>query len=136
MAEEFTIHLIIDLKNTTSLEDIKNLLRDSAINLNCEQEYFTHETEGINNRIKRNNIIYVVEFSILDNVEKYIEFIKTVKKVKIELVCERNTIMWMSKQYDKSLDTNIVDREYITRTIDVYKCNNTYSRLYKLLQNR
>jgi len=136
MAEEFTIHLIIDLKNTTSLEDIKNLLRDSAINLNCEQEYFTHETEGINNRIKRNNIIYVVEFSILDNVEKYIEFIKTVKKVKIELVCERNTIMWMSKQYDKSLDTNIVDREYITRTIEVYKCNNTYSRLYKLLQNR
>ena len=135
MAEEFTIHLIIDLKNTTSLEDIKNLLRDSAINLNCEQEYFTHETEGINNRIKRNNIIYVVEFSILDNVEKYIEFIKTVKKVKIELVCERNTIMWMSKQYDKSLDTNIVDREYITRTIEVYKCNNTYSRLYKLLQN-
>jgi len=136
MAEEFTIHLIIDLKNTTSLEDIKNLLRDSAINLNCEQEYFTHETEGINNRIKRNKLIYVVEFSILDNVEKYIEFIKTVKKVKIELVCERNTIMWMSKQYDKSLDTNIVDREYITRTIEVYKCNNTYSRLYKLLQNR
>ena len=135
MAEEFTIHLIIDLKNTTSLEDIKNLLRDSAINLNCEQEYFTHETEGINNRIKRNKLIYVVEFSILDNVEKYIEFIKTVKKVKIELVCERNTIMWMSKQYDKSLDTNIVDREYITRTIEVYKCNNTYSRLYKLLQN-
>lgn len=136
MAEEYTIHLTIDLKNTTSLEEIKNLLRDSAINLNCEQEYFTHETEGINNRIKRNNIIYVVEFSILDNVEKYIEFIKTVKKVKIELVCERNTIMWMSKQYDKSLDTNIVDREYITRTIEVYKCNNTYSRLYKLLQNR
>ena len=136
MVEEYTIHLTIDLKNTTSLEDIKNLLRDSAINLNCEQEYFTHETEGINNRIKRNNLIYVVEFSILDNVEKYIEFIKTVKKVKIELVCERNTIMWMSKQYDKSLDTNIVDREYITRTIEVYKCNNTYSRLYKLLQNR
>jgi len=136
MVEEYTIHLTIDLKNTTSLEEIKNLLRDSAINLNCEQEYFTHETEGINNRIKRNNLIYVVEFSILDNVEKYIEFIKTVKKVKIELVCERNTIMWMSKQYDKSLDTNIVDREYITRTIEVYKCNNTYSRLYKLLQNR
>jgi len=136
MVEEYTIHLTIDLKNTTSLEEIKNLLRDSAINLNCEQEYFTHETEGINNRIKRNNIIYVVEFSILDNVEKYIEFIKTVKKVKIELVCERNTIMWMSKQYDKSLDTNIVDREYIRRTIEVYKCNNTYSRLYKLLQNR
>ena len=136
MTEEYTIHLTIDLKNTTSLEDIKNLLRDSAINLNCEQEYFTHETEGINNRIKRNNLIYVVEFSILDSVEKYIEFIKTVKKVKIELVCERNTIMWISKQYDKSLDTNIVDREYITRTIELYKCNNTYSRLYKLLQNR
>ena len=111
-------------------------MRDSATNLNCEQEYFTHETEGINNRIKRNNLIYVVEFSILDSVEKYIEFIKTVKKVKIELVCERNTIMWMSKQYDKSLDTNIVYREYITRTIELYKCNNTYSRLYKLLQNR
>jgi len=135
MAEEYTIHLTIDLKNTTSLEEIKNLLRDSATNLNCEQEYFTHETDGINNTIKHNNLIYVVEFSILDSVEKYIEFIKTVKKVKIELVCERNTIMWMSKQYDKSLDTNIVDREYITRTIEVYKCNNTYSRLYKLLQN-
>ena len=136
MTEEYTIHLTIDLKNTTSLEEIKNLLRDSATNLNCEQEYFTHETDGINNTIKRNNLIYVVEFSILDSVEKYIEFIKTVKKVKIELVCERNAIMWMSKQYDKSLDTNIVDREYIRRTIEAYKCNNRYSRLYKLLQNR
>ncbi len=136
MTEEYTIHLTIDLKNISSLEEIRNLLRDSATNLNCEQEYFTHETEGINNTIKRNNLIYVVEFSILDSVEKYIEFIKTVKKVKIELVCERNSIIYMSKQYDKSLDSNIVDREYIRKTIETYKRNNRYSRLYKLLQNR
>ena len=53
MTEEYTIYLVIDLKQTSSLEDLKNIMRDSAINLNCIDEYFTHETEGINSTIKK-----------------------------------------------------------------------------------
>ena len=134
MAEEYTIHLILDIKIITRVEEIKNILRDSALSLNCEQEYFSHETEGINNKIKRNNLIYIVEFANIEILEKYVEFIKTLKVVKIELVCERNSIIYMSKQYYKSLDNNIIDREQIIKLIEKYKCNNKYSRLYKLLQ--
>jgi chemotaxis methyl-accepting protein methylase len=133
MTEEYTIYLVIDLKQTSSLEDLKNIMRDSAINLNCIDEYFTHETEGINSTIKKNNIIYVVEFENLENLQQYIEFTKTLTKVKIELVCERDTIIYMSKQYQKTIDTNIVDKEDIEKKIEKYKSNNKYNRLYKLL---
>ena len=136
MSEEFTIYLVIDLKSTTSLEYFKNILRDGAINLNCVQEYFTHETEGINCTIKKNNIIYVAEFENIENLQQYIKFIKTFSKVKIELVCERDNIIYMSKQYQKSLDNNIIDREKIEKNIEKYKSNNKYNRLYKLLQTR
>ena len=133
MTEEYSIHLVIDLKKTSSLEDLKNIMRDSAINLNCIDEYFSHETEGINSTIKKNNIIYVAEFENLENLQKYIEFTKTLTKVKIELVCERDTIIYMSKQYQKTIDTNIIDIEEIEKKIEKYKSNNKYSRLYKLL---
>ena len=134
MTEEYSIHLVIDLKQTSSIEELKNIVRDSAINLNCTQEYFSHETEGINSTIKRNNIIYVIEFETIENLEKYIEFIKRLQKVKIELICERNSIMYMSNQYRKSLDDNIVDHKEIEKKIEKYRNNNKYSILYKLLQ--
>lgn len=133
MTEEFTIYIVIDLKKVTRLEELKSILKDSAINLNCEQEYFTYETEGINNMITKNNIIYVVEFDNIENLQQYVEFIKSLSKIKIELVCERDNILYMSRQYNKSLDTNIVDREEIEKKIEKYRNSNRYTRLYKLL---
>ncbi len=133
MTEEFTIYIVIDLKKVTRLEELKSMLKDSAINLNCEQEYFTYETEGINNMITKNNIIYVVEFDNIENLQQYVEFTKTLSKIKIELVCERDNILYMSRQYIKSLDNNIVDVREIEKKIEKYKNNNRYTRLYKLL---
>ena len=133
MTEEYTIHLVIDLKKTTSLEDIKNLLRDSATNLNCQQEYFTYETEGMNNIITKNNLIYVTEFNKLENLEKYIEFIRSMSKIKIELLCNNDKIIYMTKQYKKSIDNNITDIKVIESIIEKYRNDNKYNRLYKLL---
>ena len=134
MTEEYSIHLIIDLKKTSSLEDLKNIMRDSAISLNCTHEYFSHETEGINSTIKRNNIVYVVEFENIVCLEQYIEFIKTLIKITIEIVCERDNIIYMSRQYRKTIDSNIIDVNEIDKKIEDYKNNNRYNRLYKLLQ--
>lgn len=134
MTEEYSIHLVIDLKKTSSVEDLKNIMRDSAINLSCSHEYFSHETEGINCTIKKNNIIYVVEFETIENLQNYIDFVKSINEIKIELVCERDTIIYMSRQYRKLLDSNIVDVREIEKKIDDYKNNNRYNRLYKLLQ--
>lgn len=133
MTEEFTIYIVIDLKRVTRLEDLKSILKDSAINLNCEQEYFTSETEGINNMIIKNNIIYVVEFDNIENLQQYIEFTRTLSKINIELVCERDNILYMSRQYNKSLDNNIIDRKKIEKKIEKYRNSNRYTRLYKLL---
>ena len=130
---EYTIYLILDLKKITSLEDIKNIMRDSAKNLNCSQEYFTHETEGINCKITQNKLIYVVEFEKLENLQYYIEFIKSINKIKIELICEQDTIIYMSRQYKKSIDSNIIDEKELEKIINNYKNNNKYNRLYKLL---
>lgn len=132
--DEFSIHLVINLINTrTSIEDLKNIIRDSALNLNCQREYFTHEADGINSTIKNNNIIYIIEFDNLKNLEEYIKFIKSLNKIKIQLICNENTIIYMSKQYKKSIDTNQINIVSIEKTILEYKNNNIYNKLYKLL---
>ena len=59
-----------------------------------------------------------------------------IAKGNVIIKSEKETIKADVIKYDKSLDTNIVDGEYIRGTIETYKCNNRYSRLYKLLQNR
>ena len=134
MSDEFSIHIKIDLKaTTTNLACLKTLLEDSAADLDATHSYFTHETEGRNNKIHKNHLIYIVEFSHQENIKHYIEFINTIKKVQIELVCEQDKIIYMNRQYRKSL--NITQQQEILERIK-QSDNNSLSALCNKLLNK
>ena len=133
MSDEFSIHLKIDLKQVTSnLESLKSLLQDSATSADTTHSYFTHETEGQNNQIYKNNLIYVAEFSQLENIELYIEFINSIREVEIQLVCRQDQIIYMNREYKKTLDKK-QQREIIERIQQLQQNSTEFTRLYRLL---
>ena len=133
MSDEFSIHLKIDLKRITSnLESLKSLLEDSATSADTTHSYFTYETDGQNNQIYKNDLIYIAEFSQLENIELYIEFINSIREVEIQLVCRQDRIIYMNREYKKTLDRQ-QQREIIERIQQLQQSNNELTRLYRLL---
>ena len=130
---DFTIYLVINLKKNRNIEELKMLIKEGAYNCNCVSEYFNHETEGINCEIKKNNIIYAVEFDNINSLYNYIEYIKSLNIIEIESIYNYNEIIFGSKNYIKSLNTSIIDPEKIKEKISKNKILPQYKKLYKLL---
>lgn len=130
---DFTIYLVINLKKNKNIEELKMFMKEGAYNCNCVSEYFNHETEGINCEIKKNNIIYAVEFDNINSLYNYIGYIKSLNVIEIESIYNYNEIIFGSKNYIKSLNTSIVDPEKIKEKINKNKILPQYKKIYKLL---
>ena len=131
--DEYTLYLVINLKKTTALDTLKQLIRDSAQNCECDSEYFTHETEGTNNRITKNNIIYIVTFTIQQNLESYIDFIKTIHEIEIESIFHNDIIVYGSKNYLKSLNHELQDPQLIKNQLSKSHKNTNYKSLFDVI---
>ena len=133
LTDEYTLYLVINLKKTTALDTLKQLIRDSAKNCECESEYFTHETEGTNNQITKNNIIYIATFTNQQNLESYIEFIKTINEIEIESIFHNDIIIYGSKNYIKSLNRETQDPEKIKNQLLKMRETPQYKKIFIIL---
>ena len=133
ITDEYTLYLVINLKKTTALDTLKQLIQDSAKNCECESEYFTHETEGTNNEITKNNIIYVAAFTNQENLESYIEFVKTINEIEIESIFHNDIIVFGSKNYIKSLCRERQDPLIIKNKLLKMRENLQYKKLFNIL---
>ena len=126
----YTIEIVIKNKdnmgcnlnepNETS-ESIKYFLFDLAKGLNCNDEYFNYELEGIGHLIKKNICIYTVIFLKEDfnNFLEFIKFLKPVKNIYIDSIYEEDIKLNMIYKYSKKhklekLDKlDKLDKEYV-----------------------
>ena len=130
----YTISINIDLKNNINSESTKNLLIESGLNLNLLNYYFDYELEGINNHVKKNNEIIIIEFEELNNIIDYINFIINMQNINIEYVYDDNNILYGSKKYLNSLKDNNQDKKKLVEIINNNKNNMKYNKLYKSLK--
>jgi|TARA_Y100000389_G_scaffold37589_1_gene31932 methionine synthase II (cobalamin-independent) len=130
----YTISININLKNNMNNESTKNLLIESGLNLNLINYYFDYELEGINNHIKKNNEIIIIEFEELTNIIDYINFIINIDNISIEYVYDNNNILYGSKKYLNSLKDNNQDKKKLLEIIDNNKNKIEYNKLYKSLK--
>tara|TARA_Y100000768_G_C23750750_1_gene573746 strand:+ start:212 stop:613 length:402 start_codon:yes stop_codon:yes gene_type:complete len=130
----YTISININLKNNMNNESTKNLLIESGLNLNLINYYFDYELEGINNHIKNNNEIIIIEFEELTNIIDYINFIINIDNISIEYVYDNNNILYGSKKYLNSLKDNNQDKKKLLEIIDNNKNKIEYNKLYKSLK--
>ncbi len=135
----YTISININLKNNMNNESTKNLLIESGLNLNLINYYFDYDLEGINNHIKKNNEIIIIEFEELTNIIDYINFIINIDNINIdnitiEYVYDNNNILYGSKKYLNSLKDNNQDKKKLLEIIDNNKNKVEYNKLYKSLK--
>tara|TARA_Y100000591_G_C21716562_1_gene636446 strand:- start:632 stop:1033 length:402 start_codon:yes stop_codon:yes gene_type:complete len=130
----YTISINIDLKNNINSESTKNLLIESGFNLNLLNYYFDYELEGINNHVKKNNEIIIIEFEELNNIIDYINFIINMQNINIEYVYDDNNILYGSKKYLNSLKDNNQDKKKLVEIINNNRNNIKYNKLYKSLK--
>jgi methionine synthase II (cobalamin-independent) len=89
--------------------------------------------EGINNHIKKNNEIIIIEFEELTNIIDYINFIINIQNINIEYVYDDNNILYGSKKYLNSLKDNNQDKKKLLEIIDNNKNKVEYKTLYRSL---
>tara|TARA_Y100000389_G_scaffold67509_1_gene63819 strand:+ start:2749 stop:3150 length:402 start_codon:yes stop_codon:yes gene_type:complete len=130
----YTISININLKNNINSESTKNLLIESGFNLNLLNYYFDYDLEGINNHIKKNNEIVIMEFEELNNMIDYINFIINIENINIEYVYDNNNILYGSKKYLNSLRDNNQDKKNLLKIINNNRNNMEYNKLYKSLK--
>ena len=130
----YTISININLKNNMNNESTKNLLIESGLNLNLINYYFDYDLEGINNHIKKNNEIIIIEFEELTNIIDYINFIINIDNITIEYVYDDNNILYGSKKYLNSLKDNNQNKKKLVEIINNNRNNMEYNKLYKSLK--
>jgi hypothetical protein len=130
----YTISININLKNNINSESRKNLLIESGFNLNLINYYFDYDLEGINNHIKKNNEIVIMEFEELNNIIDYINFIINIENINIEYIYDDNNILYGSKKYLNSLRDNNQDKKNLLKIINNNRNNMEYNKLYKSLK--
>lgn len=130
----YTISIKLNLQDNMNSESTKNLLIDAGLNLDLINYYFDYELEGINNHIKNNNEIIIIEFEELNKIIDYIIFIRNIQNINIEYVYNNNNILYGSKKYLNSLKDNNQDKKKLLEIIDNNKNKIEYNKLYKSLK--
>ena len=127
----FSISLVINLKNNQDHTCIENIILDSARNLNTINIFYDYELSGINNYIKNNNKIIIIEFDHEESSYEFCKFVKTLKKVYIEYVYYENNIIYGCNKYINAKN-NLINKYDLLNKIEDYKLNNKNSRLLTL----
>ena len=130
----YSISINIRIKDNINSESTKNLLIDSGLNLNLINYYFDYELEGINNYVRKNNEIIIIEFEELNNIIEYINVIININNISIEYVYDDNNILYGSKKYLNSLKDNNQDKKTLLKMIENNRNNIKYNKLYKSLK--
>jgi len=99
----YIFELSVDIRKNSNISEIKDIIASIAFDYNANINNFIYETEGHGNKIEKND--YICILSIDDNINKLIEFIKIITKIKyIHIDCiysENNKIamLYKSKKY-------------------------------------
>ena len=129
----YSICLSINLKKT-SLSDNEDLIIHAAYNTERSNIYYDYELEGINNYIKKNNKIIVIEYDIINNFINFLEFIIKFRDIIIDYIYYDNTIVYYSNKYLNSLDKEIIDKKTIKNTVESAIASNKHCKIYKILK--
>ena len=129
----FSISIIINLKNNTNHLYLENLIHDTAYNCNTTNIYTDFELEGINNYIKKNNKIKIVEFDNQYDLCNFITFIKLINELIIETIYNENNIIYCTNKYINGLNNELHDKEKIKKTINNNINSDKYKEIYKTL---
>lgn len=128
----YSISVILDLKKSNCLT-LESLIYDIASNLNRSSIFSDYEVEGINNYIKKNNQIIIIEFEYIKNISDFIKIIKPIDKINIEYIYHDNNILYASSKYLNNLNNLTQNKTELKNKIIQNKSNQDYKAIYNNL---
>ncbi len=111
----------------------EELIKEASQNCNVNSIYYDFDLEGINNYIKKNNKIIILDFNEEIDFINFLKFIITIKKIKIEYIYYENTILYCSKKYLDGISVTLHDKNNLLNKIEYNKANNNYKKIYNIL---
>ena len=130
----FSISLIINLKKSNALF-LENIIIENSNVSNVSNVYNDYELMGINNYIKTNNKIIILEFEEIENIINFLELIINVREIKIEYIYNDNNILYARKKYLDGLNKFLLNKMELINKIDNNKKKKEYNKIYTLLKN-
>lgn len=121
------------IKNIEHISEEK-LIYDIANNTNCYNIYNDYELDGINNYIKNNNKIYIIEYDNIDYFINFLSFVKSIiknnKNLYIEYIYNNNDILYASQKYLNNRKETNVTKNDLLNNIEINKNNKIYNKIY------
>ena len=130
----FSISLIINLKKSNALF-LENIIIENSNVSNVSNVYNDYELMGINNYIKTNNKIIILEFEEIEKIINFLELIINVREIKIEYIYNDNNILYARKKYLDGLNKLLFNKIELINKIDNNKKKKEYNKIYTLLKN-
>ena len=128
----FSISLIINLKKS-NITEMENIIKESSQNCNVTNIYYDFDLEGINNNIKTNNKIIILEYDNELNFINFLKFIKLIQEIIIEYIYYDNNILYCSKKYLNNLEKTLHNKDDIINIILNNKKNINFKNIYNTL---
>ena len=75
----------------------------------------------------------ILEFDIIKDICDFIEFIKTMREIKIEYIYDNNNILYASNKYINSLNKELYNKKDFINNILKNKESIKYKQLYNCL---
>tara|TARA_Y100000389_G_scaffold69001_1_gene65581 strand:- start:37214 stop:37612 length:399 start_codon:yes stop_codon:yes gene_type:complete len=130
----YSISLRLDIKKVSNHNELEMLIYDIGNNLNATNLYSDFELTGIDNYIKNNFKIIIIELDNKNDLIFLIKLIKNLNKIEIEYIYDENEIIYCDKIYLSNLDLN-QNKDLIIKKIDynLNKCK--YKDISNLIKN-
>ena len=110
----YNIEISVNMLKETRFLEVEKTIRDMAEFYSCDNMYSLTEEDGTT-KIPRYHYVYVMYFveNNLDNLVKFIKYIKTQKSSHIECLYENNLhnkLLYASSFYLKSIDKGLLNK--------------------------
>ena len=128
----FSISLLINLKKS-NISEIETIIKETSENCNVTSIFYDYNFEGINNYIKKNNRIIILEFNEERNLINFLKFIITIRELIIEYIYYDNLIIYSSKKYLQEVSKRLDNKINLFDIIENNKKNNKFIKIYNIL---
>lgn len=130
---EFSISLRLNLKKLSNHIELENLIYEIGNNCNASNIYSDYDLYGVNNYIKNNFKIIIIELNSIELLLNFMKLINDFKNIEIEYIYDKNEIIYADKKYLYNLEM-IQNKDILLDKIEKNAKSIKYKKIYNLIK--
>ena len=132
---EFSISLRLNLKKISNHIELENLIYEIGHNCNASNIYSDYDLYGVNNYIKSNFKIIIIELNNSELLLNFMKLINDFNKVEIEYIYDNNEIIYADRKYLYNLEM-IQNKNILLDKIEKNAKLIKYKKIYNLINQK